>query len=80
MKERKYEQSSWTCIKFLTEFGHKGLLFKLKQAGINATLLQCLSKYHSDIKERVLILGGILAGNPLGQVSRKALFQDRYCS
>ena len=36
---------------------HKGLLFKLKQAGINATLLQ-LSNYLSDSKQRVLVPGG----------------------
>ena len=37
---------------------HKGLLFKLKQAGINATLLQWLSNYLSDRQQRVLIPGG----------------------
>ena len=37
---------------------HKYLLFKLKQAGINASILQWLSTYLFDRQQRVLIPGG----------------------
>ena len=59
---------------------HKSLLFKLKQAGINSTLLQWLSSCLSDRKQRVLILGGssswlpIKAGVPQDSILVPLLF------
>ena len=59
---------------------HKGLLFKLKQSGINTTLLQWLSYYLSDRQQRVLILGGnsswlpFEAGIPQGSILGPLLF------
>ena len=59
---------------------HKGLLFKLKKAGINATLLQWLSNYLSDRQQRVPIPGGnsswlpVEAGVPQGYIFGPLLF------
>ena len=59
---------------------HKGLLFNLKQAGINATLFQWLSNYLSDKQQRVLIPGGnsswlpVEAGVPLRSILGPLLF------
>ena len=59
---------------------HKGLLFKLKQAGIGSTLLQWLANYLLNRKQRVLISGGssdwlpIGAGVPQGSILGPLLF------
>ena len=59
---------------------HEGLLFKLKQAGINSNFLQWLSSYLSDRKQRVLIPGGssswlpIKAGVPQGSILGPLVF------
>ncbi|MEW8548517.1 MAG: reverse transcriptase family protein [Candidatus Thiodiazotropha sp.] len=59
---------------------HKGLLFKLKNAGINGCLLQWLSSYLSDRKQRVVIPGAssdwafIQAGVPQGSILGPLLF------
>ena len=56
---------------------HKGLLFKLKQGGIKATLLDWLSNYLTNRKQRVIIPGGISSW--LKRVFHKALFWDLCC-
>ena len=59
---------------------HKGLLFKLKQAGIRSSLLQWLANYLLNRKQRVLIPGGSSdwlpngAGVPQGSILGPLLF------
>ena len=52
--------------KAFDRISHKCLLFKLKQAGINATRLQWLSNYLFDRQQRVLIPGGNSGWLPVG--------------
>lgn len=59
---------------------HKGLIYKLKQAGIDTTLLQWLVSYLSNRKQRVVIPGAcsdwvvIEAGVPQGSILGPLLF------
>lgn len=59
---------------------HKGLIFKLKQSGIDTTLLQWLTSYLSNRKQRVVIPGAhsnwvnIEAGVPQGSILGPLLF------
>ncbi|MCG8048840.1 MAG: reverse transcriptase domain-containing protein [Candidatus Thiodiazotropha endolucinida] len=59
---------------------HRGLLYKLKQAGIDTTLLQWLVSYLSNRKQRVVIPGAcsdwvsIEAGVPQGSILGPLLF------
>ena len=59
---------------------HKGLIYKLKRAGINGLLLDCLSNYLTIRKQRVVIPGGrsdwqfIRAGVPQGSNLGPLLF------
>ena len=59
---------------------HKGLLFKLKQNGINGKLLLWISNYLSDRKQKVIVksssssLQVVTAGVPQGSVLGPLLF------
>ena len=59
---------------------HKGLLYKLKQTGINAPLLEWLTSYLSNRRQRVVIPGAysawveIAAGVPQGSILGPLLF------
>ena len=59
---------------------YKGLIYKLKRAGINGLLLDWLSDYLTNRKHRVVIPGGtsdwqfIRAGEPQGSILGPQLF------
>ena len=59
---------------------HKGLLFKLKQNGINGKLLSWISNYLSNRKQKVIVksssssLQVVTAGVPQGSVLGPLLF------
>ena len=70
----------WWYYKAFDRVWHKGLLFKLKQAGINSTLLQWFSSYLLNRKQKVFIPGGSSnwlpteAGVPQGPIFGLLLF------
>ena len=74
LDEGKEVRADFLDISKADRVWHKGLLLKLKQAGISSTLLQWLSSYLSNRKQRVLIPGGssnwlpIKAGVPQGSI------------
>ena len=59
---------------------HKGLIFKLKESGIDTTLLQWLTNYLSNGKQRVVIPGtqsnwvNMESGVPQGSILGPLLF------
>ena len=78
--ERKSDLSSWMCQKHFDRVWHKGLLYKLKRAGIGGTLLEWLKNYLTDRKQRVTMEGEIsetkciTAGVPQGSILGPILF------
>ena len=63
---------------------HKGLIYKLKRAGLNGLLLDWLSDFLTNRKQRVVIPGGrsdwqfIRAGVPQGSTLSPLLFYYTY--
>ena len=58
---------------------HKGLLFKLKSAGVAGSLLTWFSDYLTDRKQRVVLPGVNFLGLQLKLEFYKALFLDLSC-
>ena len=53
---------------------HKGLLYKLKGAGITGSLLSWFTNYLNNRSQRVALPGACSVGNQLKQVSPKVLY------
>ena len=81
-----YDNNQFSCMVFcdvskaFDRVWHKGLIFKLKQLGLEGELLQWVSDYLSDRKQKVVIrncsssLRSVNAGVPQGSVLGPLLF------